>query len=92
MQGMIHHHSQAVEMVALMEARTRNKNLLLLGAKIGHSQADEMQFMKRWLAARGEATAMKMDMPMGGGDMQHMHEGHAMQHEMLMPGMLTAPG
>lgn len=91
MQGMIHHHSQAVEMVALMQKRTTNKALLLLGAKIGHSQADEMAFMKRWLATRGEATEMKMNMSMGDmDDMGDMHAGHTMQHEMLMPGMLTA--
>ena len=90
MQGMIHHHAQAVEMVAFMESRTKNKNLLLLGARISHTQADEMNMMKRWLEARGEKTEMampkmdKMDMP--GMDMS----GHNHQQQMLMPGMLTA--
>src|SRR5687767_14336208 len=32
MQGMIHHHAQAVEMTALMNDRTTNKNLRSLGA------------------------------------------------------------
>src|SRR6266568_1139301 len=36
MQGMIMHHAQAVEMTALIESRTENKDLRLLGARISH--------------------------------------------------------
>ena len=53
MQGMIMHHAQAVEMTALIEARTENKDIRLLGARISQSQSDEMEFMKRWLQVRG---------------------------------------
>lgn len=93
MQGMIMHHSQAVEMTALIASRSTNKDLRLLGARISHSQSDEMRFMERWLGARGEPTEMKMpemkgmDMPgmsMPGMDMS------SHRHDMLMPGMLTA--
>lgn len=78
MQGMIVHHAQAVEMTAWIPSHTGNKRLRALGARISSSQADEIAFMKRWLAARGEAIpkpmaampGMKMSMPM-------------------MPGMLT---
>lgn len=84
MQGMIMHHSQAVEMVALMDSRTTNKELRLLGARISHSQSDEMGFMKRWLEARGESTSMPMM------EMHHMHGMNMAGHDMLMPGMLTA--
>ena len=81
MQGMIMHHAQAVEMTALMESHTQNKDLRLLGARISKSQSDEIKFMKRWLEARGKPTSMPMpDMP--GMDMS--------SHQMLMPGMLTA--
>lgn len=85
MQGMIHHHAQAVEMTDLIEARTENKSIRLLGARISASQQDEMNFMRRWLETRGEATEMKMAaMPAN-----HSH-GHApAEHEMLMPGMLN---
>ena len=79
MQGMIMHHAQAVEMVDLMESRTENKDLRLLGARISHTQADEMNFMKRWLVNRGELIEMEMS---GMG-----HSGH---HQMMMPGMLSA--
>jgi len=90
MQGMIMHHAQAVEMVALMDGRVESKELRLLGARISHSQAEEMKFMGRWLEARGQPASLPMngmagmDMPgmdMGGMDMSH--------HQMLMPGMLT---
>ena len=81
MQGMIMHHAQAVEMTALMESHTNNKDLLLLGARISHSQTEEINFMKRWLEARGQPTTMKMS----GMDMDM-----SSHHQMLMPGMLTA--
>lgn len=92
MQGMIMHHAQAVEMVALMDGRTENKEVLLLGARISHSQAEEIGFMKRWLEARGEPTTMKMSgMDMSGmGDMNMPGMDMSSHHQMLMPGMLTA--
>lgn len=85
MQGMIMHHAQAVEMTALIESRTQNRELRLLGARISQSQSDEMKFMRRWLEARGEPVSPPMpEMP--GMDMP----GHDMSsHHMLMPGMLT---
>jgi uncharacterized protein (DUF305 family) len=83
MQGMIHHHAQAVEMTALIEARTANREIRLLGARISHSQAEEMRFMERWLAARGEPTTPASD------DHPHHHGAHVPQMP-LMPGMLTA--
>jgi uncharacterized protein (DUF305 family) len=85
MQGMIMHHAQAVEMTALMESHTENKDLRLLGARISKSQSDEMKFMKRWLEARGEPVEPSMP------EMPNMNmPGHDMSsHHMLMPGMLT---
>jgi len=80
MQGMIMHHAQAVEMTALIESRTENKDLRLLGARISHSQSEEIKFMKRWLETRGEPVSMPMP-EMQGMDMS--------SHPMLMPGMLT---
>src|SRR6478672_6079530 len=54
MQGMIHHHSQAVEMTDLMRTRSHNKKLLALGKRISISQTDEMQYMRQWLEDRGQ--------------------------------------
>jgi uncharacterized protein (DUF305 family) len=85
MQGMIMHHAQAVEMTALIESHTENRDLRLLGARISKSQSEEMKFMKRWLEVRGEPVSVPMTgmpgMEMSGMDMPG--------HRMLMPGMLT---
>jgi uncharacterized protein (DUF305 family) len=84
MQGMIMHHTQAVEMTAMMPSHTDNKALGELGARISSSQQDEIKFMQRWLAQRGQATSMPGAMAgMPGMD----KNGGAMA---LMPGMLTA--
>ncbi len=81
MQGMIMHHSQAVEMTALISSHTEDKNLRSLGARISSSQSDEIKFMRRWLAARGEQVSMAMP---GMRDMDMSRYSMA-----LMPGMLT---
>jgi uncharacterized protein (DUF305 family) len=85
MQGMIMHHAQAVEMTALIESHTENKDIRLLGARISQSQSDEINFMKRWLEVRGEPVSPPMPR-MPGMDMP----GHEMpNHHNHMPGMLT---
>ncbi len=91
MQHMITHHAQAVEMTALIESRTETKEVRTLGARISRSQSDEMQFMKRWLEARGSTQ----EAGAGGrreeqmAEQKHTHEMHASDDHMLMPGMLT---
>ncbi len=81
MQGMMFHHSQAVEMTAMIASHSQTKNLRALGARISSSQTDEIKFMKRWLAARGESVPQTMpDMP--GMDVPN-------QRTPMMPGMLT---
>src|SRR5689334_9561783 len=78
MQGMIHHHSQAVEMVDLLRTRTNNPRLRAFGDRISISQTDEIEFMKQWLRERNQPTMMP-----------HA-PGHDMSSMPLMPGMLTA--
>ncbi len=81
MQGMIVHHAQAVEMTALIESHTDNKDVRSLGARISHTQAEEIRFMKRWLVSRGQPVA----------DATHsMHAHHKNMAGDLMPGMLTS--
>ena len=91
MQGMIVHHAQAVEMTALIESHTESKDVRSLGARISHSQSDEINFMKRWLVSRGQPISDATH------DMHKMHMNHKnMSHDGmslmpgLMPGMLTA--
>jgi len=85
MQGMTMHHAQAVEMTALIESHTVNKNVRLLGARISKSQSDEIKFMKRWLEARGEPVSPTMP----GMPSTAMPSMDMSSHHMLMPGMLT---
>jgi uncharacterized protein (DUF305 family) len=98
MQGMIHHHAQALEMVALMPSRTTREDMRLLGQRIDVSQRDEIKLMRQWLLAHHEAAPdpeahqmmhhdmMPHDSAMAGG-------GHAMAMGGMdmpaMPGMLT---
>jgi uncharacterized protein (DUF305 family) len=87
MQGMIMHHSQAVEMTKLLEERSHNPALLELGKRIDISQTDEMRWMKNWLTERGKPIEMPMDMSgMDRKDMKGMDMSSMMP---AMPGMLT---
>ena len=79
MQGMIMHHAQAVEMTALIESHTENKDVRSLGARISHTQSDEIKFMKRWLEVRGNPASPGI----------HGIETSGHSHHTLMPGMLT---
>jgi uncharacterized protein (DUF305 family) len=53
MQGMIHHHAQALDMTALLYTRTTSDAMQLLARRIDVSQTDEIKFMQRWLEDRG---------------------------------------
>lgn len=81
MQNMIHHHAQAVEMVALLKTRTTREDMRLLGRRISVSQQDEITLMGTWLSDRGRQV------PTSHGPGMMMVNG-----EMLaaMPGMLSA--
>lgn len=74
-QGMIGHHAQAIEMVALLKTRTQRDDMKLLALRIEVSQTDEIKWMKEWLTSRKEAVPS-----------EHAH--HA-PGSPLMPGMLT---
>lgn len=86
MQGMIVHHQQAVEMTNMIPSHTSNPEVRLLGERINHSQADEIAFMKRWLAARGQPISAPMTKMAGMSGMDGMA---ASDDVPLMPGMLT---
>jgi uncharacterized protein (DUF305 family) len=80
MQGMIHHHNQALLMVAMIPTHTDTVQLQQLGQKIQISQTGEIQAMKDWLTDRHKEVPM-------------LHaDGSAMMGNMdmtMMPGMLT---
>jgi uncharacterized protein (DUF305 family) len=77
MQGMIHHHAQAVDMVDLLRTRGESKALQALGERMTISQSDEMRYMKQWLQERGQPAMMAHKMVNGKMVMP------------AMPGMLT---
>jgi uncharacterized protein (DUF305 family) len=74
MQGMIHHHAQAVDMVELLKTRSTSDDMKKLGQRIELSQADEIDMMRKWLEARGHDAD------------DHTHH---MAGAPMMPGMLT---
>ena len=83
MQGMIHHHAQALDMVALLEKNTSSDDMRKLGERIRISQRDEIAMMQRWLRARGQDAPDPHAMHMPGMiDMVH-------GDMVMMPGMLT---
>jgi len=87
MQGMIHHHAQALEMTALIPSRTETEAIRRMGLRMEISQTDEIGLMERWLRDRGE------DIPdwTAPGDPDH-GEHAGMSHgdgAPMMPGMLS---
>jgi uncharacterized protein (DUF305 family) len=92
MEGMIMHHSQAVEMVDLLRTRGKDKDLLSFGERISISQTDEIKYMKQWLEDRGRPVSAGNAMDHKGDmkGMDHSAMNHAAMGAMpLMPGMLT---
>jgi uncharacterized protein (DUF305 family) len=81
---MIGHHQQAVEMSALVAARTRRAQMRTLAERITVSQADEMAMMRQWLRAHGASDTSVVSHDVGA------HAGHDMGSTASMPGMLSA--
>lgn len=77
MAGMIHHHGQALDMTALVPARSEDETLRLLAGRIEATQLNEIERMSRWLSARAETVP----------DPRAYREHGA--HGAHMPGMLT---
>ena len=82
MQGMIHHHAQAIVMAGWAGSHGASPAVHTLCDRIINAQRDEIATMQTWLRDRQqqvpEATPGGMKMVMDG-----------VEHEMLMPGMLT---
>jgi uncharacterized protein (DUF305 family) len=75
MQGMIHHHAQALDMTALLATRTYSEDMKKLAQRIEISQADEIKMMQHWLEVHHQEVPS-----------EHAHH---MPGAPLMPGMLT---
>ena len=83
MQGMIHHHAQAIDMTELLKTRTGSEDMKKLGLRIQVSQTDEIRMMQRWLQAHGQEAPDPHAMHMPGMIMPGMDPGP------MMAGMLT---
>jgi uncharacterized protein (DUF305 family) len=83
MAGMIPHHAQAVLIAGWAGSHGARQDVRTLCERIVVAQRDEIAFMRNWLRDRGQAVpaadATHHRMKMGG-----------MEHDMLMPGMLSA--
>lgn len=85
MQDMILHHGQAVEMVALIDERTRYAPVVLTGERITSAQSFEIEMMRGWLRARNESLDSPLLAP-------HDHGmGHKKKHDMHMEEMAHDP-
>ncbi len=82
MSSMIHHHAQAIVMARWAATHGASPSVRTLADRIINSQRDEIATMQNWLRDRRQpvpdATPGGMKMMMNG-----------VEHEMLMPGMLT---
>ena len=82
MAGMIPHHAQAVIMAGWAPSHGARTDVAILCERIVVAQRDEIGMMQTWLRDRGqfvpEATSTRHRMKMNG-----------VEHDMLMPGMLT---
>jgi len=83
MSGMIPHHAQAVIMAGWAPTHGARHDVAVLCERIVVAQRDEIHMMQGWLRDRGlpvpDEHSTRMHMKMAGG----------MEHDMLMPGMLT---
>ena len=83
MSGMISHHAQAIVMANWAPTHTTTRSIRILTERIINAQSDEIAIMQQWLADRHqpvpEPNPAGMKMMMSG-----------VEHQMLMPGMLTA--
>ena len=80
--GMIHHHAQAITMAGWAPTHGASKSVGILCERIINAQTDEITLMQGWLLDRKEPVPEA-----NAGPMKMMMDG--VEHEMLMPGMLS---
>jgi uncharacterized protein (DUF305 family) len=79
MEGMIHHHAQALLMTSLVRERSASPDIPLLARRTEISQEAEIETMEKWLIARDEKPPDEEDHRTGHGPGAG-----------LMPGMVSA--
>ncbi|MBI3791879.1 MAG: DUF305 domain-containing protein [Gemmatimonadetes bacterium] len=97
MQGMIHHHSQAIVMCRLAPTHEASEAVRTLCGRIINAQQDEIAVMQQWLRNRNQtvpsgpppAGASKHQVAGMSHDMPGMKHDNATADTPMMPGMLT---
>jgi uncharacterized protein (DUF305 family) len=82
MTGMIPHHAQAVLIAGWAQSHGARPELRVLCERMVVAQRDEIEFMRNWLRDRGEAVP-------AADATHHRMKMNGVEHDMLMPGMLT---
>lgn len=83
MSGMIPHHAQAIVIAGWAASHGARSDVRILAERIVVAQRDEIDIMRNWLRERGE--------PVPAADATHLRMTmNGMEHDMLMPGMLSA--
>jgi uncharacterized protein (DUF305 family) len=83
MAGMIPHHAQAVLIAGWAGSHGARDDIRILCERIVVGQRDEIAFMRTWLRDRGETVP-------DANATHHRMKMNGVEHDMLMPGMLTA--
>ena len=83
MTGMIPHHAQAVLIAGWAASHGANPQLQVLCERQVVAQRDEIELMRTWLRDRGQPVP-------DANATHHKHKMGGVEHDMLMPGMLTA--
>lgn len=92
-QMMIPHHEQALEMVALAETKTTDKDILHVAGHIKDAQAPEVSTMKSWLSAAGVDVdahhSMEMDGMLSDAELDALEAAEGVEFERLfLSGMI----
>jgi uncharacterized protein (DUF305 family) len=82
MAGMIPHHAQAVLIAGWAASHGARPDVRVLCERMVVAQRDEIEFMRNWLRDRGEPVP-------AANATHHRMKMNGVEHDMLMPGMLT---
>ena len=82
MQGMIPHHAQAVVIAGWAKSHGARSDLQLMCERMVISQRDEITWMRNWLRDRGQMVPAP-------DATHHRMKMNGVEHDMLMPGMLS---
>ena len=82
MAGMIPHHAQAVLIAGWAASHGARDGIRLMCERMLVGQRDEIEWMRNWLRDRGEVVPPS-------NATHHRHTMNGVEHDMLMPGMLS---